>query len=172
MTMMRTLRLMAATVSLGAAGVYLFVYLYRWEWNRALIAGVFLIVAEIALVASVLSDRLRRIEMRLAQPPIGQALQRIQEVAPPMRDHFEWLRPNGASLSVFVPVMIGAGAVLSGVAWLVERLSRFTAQPLMERGLATRLEGLTLPEGGLVGPPAGTRSQVDTLLRPSGWQIR
>lgn len=171
MKLLRTLRLMAATVTLGAAGIYVFVYLYRWEWNRALIAGVFLLVAEVALVASMLSDRLRRIEMRLAEPPIGRALQRIQESAPPMRDHFEWLRPHDSSLSVFVPVMIGAGAVLSGVAWLVERLSRLTAQPLMERGLATRLEGLTLPEGGLVGPPAGTRLQVDTLLRPSGWRV-
>ena len=23
------------------AGVYLFVYLYRWEWNRAIVAGIF-----------------------------------------------------------------------------------------------------------------------------------
>ena len=40
---------------LVASGGYVLVYLYRWEWNRALMAGVFFLAAEIALVGAALA---------------------------------------------------------------------------------------------------------------------
>lgn len=46
--------LVGAAVLIGAGG-YLFVYLARWEWHRALIAGVFLIAAEVAVTAALVA---------------------------------------------------------------------------------------------------------------------
>ena len=52
---------------------------------------------------------------------------------------------------MFVPVLLGAGVVLSGLAWIVDRIARLTAVPSMERGLARRLTTLQPPAGGLLG---------------------
>jgi hypothetical protein len=51
---------------------------------------------------------------------------------------------------VFIPVLLGAGAVLSGLAWVVERVARATAGRSAETGLARDLGALDLPQGGLL----------------------
>ncbi len=60
-------------VVLAASGAYMFVYLYRWEWNRTLIAGMFFIAAEIGLIGAAILERLKKMEGRLdakaAEPP-------------------------------------------------------------------------------------------------------
>ena len=129
--------------------LYFFVYLWRWEWNRALIAGLLFVATEVAMASAVVLNRLRRVEDRLDAPDPA-VLARIRETAPPARDHFEWLSPKSGRLGVFVPVLIGMGVVASGLAWLVERLARATAGPALERGLASRLAPLAWPAGGLV----------------------
>ena len=59
---------------------------------------------------------------------------------------FAWLaKPDG--MNVFIPVLLGAGALLSAVAWAVERLARATAGRAAERGLAGQLAALDLPAG-------------------------
>ncbi|MEO6121554.1 MAG: hypothetical protein ABIW46_04195 [Acidimicrobiales bacterium] len=153
------------TATLVGAGTYLLIYLYRWEWNRALTAGVFVLIAEVALGTAAIMERLRAMEERLARqapaatPSTDRALRVLRQTAPPARDHFAWLTPRADQLGVFVPVLMGAGAVLSGLAWLVERFARRTARPVLEHKLAARLGALSLPEGGLVGPgPDGTLS--------------
>ena len=140
--------LLGATV-LISTGLYFFVYLWRWEWNRALIAGVLFIATEVAVATAAVLRRLHRLDGRLATPDPA-VLARIRETAPPPRDHFEWLSPKSGRMGVFVPVLIGMGVVASGLAWLVERLARATAGPVMERGLAARLSPLAWPDGGLV----------------------
>lgn len=129
--------------------LYFFVYLWRWEWNRALIAGVLFVATEVAMGTAVIMSRLRRVEARL-QAPDPAVLARIRETAPPPRDHFDWLSPKSGRLGVFVPVLIGMGVVASGLAWLVERVARLTASPVLERGLASRLTPLAWPANGLV----------------------
>jgi hypothetical protein len=137
------------TAVLLATGLYFFVYLWRWEWNRAIIAGVLFIATEVAIAAVTVLNRIHRLGDRL--PPADPAvLARIRETAPPPRDHFEWLSPRSGRMGVFVPVLIGMGVVASGLAWLVERLARATAGPVLERGLAARLGPLAWPAGGLV----------------------
>ena len=43
MNIIRRLGLVAAVATMAATGGYFFVYLYRWEWNRALTsAAIFL----------------------------------------------------------------------------------------------------------------------------------
>jgi hypothetical protein len=137
--------------------LYFFVYLWRWEWNRALIAGVLFVAAEVAMASATVLSRLRRMEDRM-QAPDPAVLARIRQTAPPARDHFEWLSPKSGRVGVFVPVLIGMGVVASGLAWLVERLARATAGPALERGLAARLTPLAWPAGGLVP------DQADDLL--------
>ena len=150
-----------AAVVLLAAGFYVFVYLYRWEWNRAIMAGVIFLAAEVALVAALIGDRLKGIEERIrdvSQDAYEDALDDLRKTAPAERRHFAWMS-DGDNMSVFVPVLMGAGVVISGLAWVVERLATKTARPVLEARLAAKLVPLSLPAGGLsnnaaVAPPA------------------
>lgn len=156
-------------VTLVASGTYVFVYLYRWEWNRALISGVFFLAAELALATLLLAGRLQRVsadtaELR-AELHRQRAVQHLRATAPAPRDHFAWIsRAGQGQLNVFVPVLLGAGVLLSGLAWCVERLGRLTARPALERGLADRLGALAPPVAGLVPADDG----ADLLLRRPG----
>lgn len=163
---MRAGRIAAALggVMMFFTALYFFVYLWRWEWNRALIAGVLFVATEVAMASAVVLSRLRRMEERL-QAPDPAVLARIRETAPPAHDHFEWLSPKSGRLGVFVPVLIGMGVVASGLAWLVERLARATAGPALERGLAARLSALAWPAGGLV--PQKGDDPLAMLERPA-----
>lgn len=166
---MRPLRISALLGStvLFFTALYFFVYLWRWEWNRALIAGVLFVATEVAVAAAILLSRLRRIEARLPAPDPS-VLAHIRDTAPPARDHFEWLAPRADRFGVFVPVLIGMGVVASGLAWVVERLARATAGPALERGLAARLSALAWPPEGLVpGPVDDPLAILDRpVLRP------
>jgi hypothetical protein len=157
-------------VLIGSGG-YLFIYLYRWEWNRAHTAGVFLIVAEIALVALVLDSRISRLESRLSKPPPEAVRSHIRDAAPQQtRSHFAWLRPDSSSTNVFVPALMGAGMIMSGLAWVIERLGRVTAKPVLEGDLARRLGPLWYEVGdGLVPAPASSsriEGVPDVLIAP------
>jgi len=168
----RRIATVLAATTLAGSGTYLFVYLYRWEWNRAIIAGVFFLAAEVALVAAAVLSRLRALESGLRQPPPSAAsprvLHHVREAAPAPRDHFAWLRPQPERMGVFVPILMGAGFVLSGLAWLVERLARSTATPRLEDRLALALGALALPSGHLLGVGADDRDDnaLSLLLGP------
>lgn len=139
-------------VSFLAAAAYFFIYLYRWEWNRADIAGTLLIVTEVALVGGLTVSRLGRIGTR--HPPIDSrvsaAAELLEQNRPPRRNTFAWLRPEAGGLGVFIPVLIGAGAVISGLAWIVEWAARRTVQPGMEQLLAGTVAGMMYPSDHLV----------------------
>jgi hypothetical protein len=171
----RRIGLLVTLVTMGGAGWYVFVYLYRWEWNRALISGVIFLAAELALIGTLVIGRLARIERRLDEGALSPAglpsppramrrmeavgriepdpavLARLRESAPPPREPFAWLTKRPQEVSVFVPILLGAGAVLSGLAWVVERLARRLTGPAVERNLARRLHAIALPPGGFVG---------------------
>jgi hypothetical protein len=153
----RRVGLAVTGVVLVASGAYVLVYLYRWEWNRALIAGVFFVAAELALTLQLVLGRISGLEARLdahlAATP--DPLDRIRETAPEPHRPFAWLDPGdprGAGMGVFIPVLLGAGVVLSVVASLIEKVSGATARPVLERRLADRLAPLTLPAGGFLDP--------------------
>ena len=46
----RKIGILAAVVTLLASGAYVFVYLYRWEWNRAQVSAAIFVAAEVGLV--------------------------------------------------------------------------------------------------------------------------
>jgi hypothetical protein len=157
-------RLLTAVV-LVVSGGYLLVYLYRWEWNRAIVSGIFFVAAEVALGFSVLLRRLRSIEQRLDPEPVparSLASERLAATPVDRPDPFAWLDPGAGRMGVFVPVLLGAGVILSAVAYLVERVAQVTAGPGVDRRLAQQLDLLAPPDGGLTGagpptPPEVTR---------------
>jgi hypothetical protein len=170
----RLIRALLGGATLAASGTYTFVYLYRWEWNRALMSAAIFIAAEVAVMGSLLAQRLKVISERIdsrdvqaaATPPQTVRLERIRSSAPPARANFAWLsRPE--QMNVFVPVLMGAGVLLSGIAWIVERIARATVTPVAERGLATQLDGLTLPAHGFA---TAERVPLDLLRGPVGRQ--
>ena len=61
----RFIRSVLGGVTLAASGAYTFVYLYRWEWNRALMSAAIFVAAEVAVMGSVLAERLKSINRRL-----------------------------------------------------------------------------------------------------------
>jgi hypothetical protein len=162
----------AAGATLISSGIYVLVYLYRWEWHRAIVAGVIFVAAEVGIATAMVLSRLRSIERRLDdRVQTGATLDRLRETAPPARDPFAWLRPERQQMNVFVPFLMGAGFIVSAIAWGVERVAGATAKPALERGLALRLQPLSLPAGGFVGPPTTriavtrTRARRDVVRR-------
>jgi hypothetical protein len=143
---------LAGIVTLAASGAYVFIYLARWEWNRAQVSAAIFIAVEVAMIGWILADRMRRIDRRLDQVSLeGQQrrLHLLRTNAPVATDHFAWLTRTDRT-NVFIPVLLGAGALLSGLAWVVERISRATAGRAAESGLARDLGALDLPTGGLL----------------------
>jgi hypothetical protein len=149
--------IMVAT--LAGAGGYTVVYLFRWEWHRALLAGVLFLAAELAIATAVLLRAVNRPARTTpaADPAPERLLQHIER-ARPTRDHFAWLRSHDR-MAVFIPILLGAGVLVSAVAFIIERLATSTAQPGMERALARDLAGIAFPPGGLVADEAELAAQ-------------
>lgn len=158
---MRRLAL-ALPVAMGlVCGAYMIIYLSRWEWNRAIIAGLFLVAVELVVVATLVIERLRRVEERLdalatptppAEPELAPTLEAIRSAARPPTDHFGWVRDQAGQTNVFLPVLLGAGVLASALAWAVEHIARATLTPVRERRLAEGLGVLRPPAHGFLGP--------------------
>lgn len=138
-----------AAVTLAASGSYIFVYLYRWEWHRALLVGILFLAAEVGFTGALVLKRLGELRQEDSPTtPDPRLLRRIQEARPPSR-RFEWLKSTD-QVSVFLPILLGSGAVISGLAWLVEKVASATTEPHLESALAADLSGLRFPQKPLV----------------------
>ena len=149
------------------SGAYLFVYLYRWEWNRAVMAGLFFVAAEVGLATAAILERIKSIEKSISQidrTEHAELLARLRENDTDPKDRFAWLTKD-SELGVFIPFLMGAGFIASAIAWGLERIARSTAKPVLERRLALRLAPVAMPSGGLTGPPDMTPSQPATYSR-------
>ena len=160
-------------------GAYTGIYLVRWEWNRAIIAGLFFVAAEVMVASVLVLDRVRKSEARIIDAVTSMAadgrsdpmvpldhsgvLDALRETAPKTPDRFAWIRDRSGSMNVFLPVLLGAGVVASALAWAVEHVARATISPALERRLALQLDVLAVPAGGLLGMPvaeAGRRRRA------------
>ena len=136
--------------TLIAAGVYMVVSLNRWEWNRALFFGLVVLIAEVGLATGLVLRRLRRLEQALdpdADPAVVAALRATR---PPAADRFAWLRESASRTNVFVTFLVGGGVLISGAAWLVDRIASQTATSAREHRLARRLGRIAYPPDGLL----------------------
>ncbi len=138
-----------AFVTLAASGTYMFVYLYRWEWNRALISGVIFLAAEIAVIGWVLNSRVTDLGHRVDDMRTRRIAGHLDDARKTPSTAFEWLRADDR-LGVFVPILMGAGLALSGVAWIVEKLGKATAGRANDQRLAANLSRLAPPAGGFL----------------------
>ncbi|MCK9877070.1 hypothetical protein MXD61_14405 [Frankia sp. AgPm24] len=139
-------------ITLLGAGAYFFVYLYRWEWNRALISGGIFIAVEMMLIAVTLLNRISRLTSQVNSDSDRRHRieTRLREAPAPRSAVFDWMRADGSSAPVFIPILMGAGLLLSGLAWVVERLARATAGGTADAGVAATMARLGPPPGGLL----------------------
>jgi hypothetical protein len=158
---------------LGYSGRWFFLYLHRWEWNRALVSGLMFLAAEVGIFGAVALEMLSRLRKevraataaatRTARPDV---LTRIREAAPPPRNQFAWLQQQSGRTNVFIPILLGAGVIASGLAWVVERIARMTTGKRLERDLAVRLGSFNLPEN-LVDERTDRVSLFEPMARSS-----
>lgn len=146
---MKYLGYLLGSFSAAGAVIYLIVYLYRWEWHRALISAALLLVIEGVLLCGILLARISRLEQRVAEADARteDVRRRLAQNRKTPQRHFQWLQPpedDNHRTYVFVPVLLVAGALFSGAAWLIQRVARATSGGA-ERRLAGRLADLTAP---------------------------
>jgi hypothetical protein len=157
-----------------AAGVYMIVSLNRWEWNRALFFGLIVLIAEVGMATGLVLRRLTRLERanrEVLDPMLREVLRANR---PPRQDRFSWLRESTSQLNVFITFLVGGGIVLSGVAWVVDRVASTTAGSVGDQRLARRLQDVSYPTGGLVvddvtvlaqDVPGADDAQIRKLMR-------
>jgi hypothetical protein len=154
-----------AAVILAVSSIYVVIDLARWEWNRAVISALVMIAALIVLVAMMLFRQLHRIEQRmdaLERSGDGNTLGALRSAnANAAGRHFRWLERPPDGLGVFIPVLLGAGVLMSLVAYLIERIAGLFAAATLDPRTASKL-GADLPLGNGLPPLA----QLDPMTRP------
>ncbi|MCF6507594.1 hypothetical protein E9549_09275 [Blastococcus sp. MG754426] len=151
---MKKLSWLVGVLALLGSGGYLFVYVYRWEWHRALLVGILFLATLVGLCTGLVVRRLNAVAETVrasaaAQRPPG-ALERLR-AAPVESRPFTWLRPADLDRThIFIPVLLGGGFVVSGIAWLVERVAGGSARAGVEREVADQLEEIAFPATSLV----------------------
>ncbi len=153
-----------ALITLVVAGVYTMVSLARWEWTRALFFAIVFVAAELMVVAAALFARLGRMEQQLiemerqpaASPPLPSRSTSLHVLRATRGDHdrFAWLRPDpedvASRTNVFITLMVGGGVILSGGAWLLDKLASRTVDPRREASLGRQLDEITYQRGFVV----------------------
>jgi len=172
----KTIAWLAGIGTLLASDMYMVVSLNRWEWNRALFFGLIVLIAEVGLATGLVLRRLARLEHNAkanADPAVVQILSETR----PTRDRFAWMRESTRQLNVFITFLVGGGVLLSGIAWIVDRVASQTSSPAGEERLARQLYPITYPAGGLLldditvlaqEVPGADDDQIRQLLRRGG----
>ncbi|MDP1819438.1 MAG: hypothetical protein Q8K58_06020 [Acidimicrobiales bacterium] len=154
---MKIIAWLAGIATLVTALAYLVVSLNRWEWNRALFFGLIVLIAEVGLATALI---LRKLGQLAARPPIDAEIAGIlRDSRPAEADRFAWMREAPNQMSVFITFLVGGGVILSGVAWIVDRLASKTTTPTGEARLAAQLAPISYPSGGLLVPDATVLAQ-------------
>jgi hypothetical protein len=170
---------LAGIGTLLSGGLYMIVSLNRWEWNRALFFGLIVLIAEVGLATGLVLRRLARLEYGMNGGGGGDPEVRhiLRETRPPSPERFAWLRESSQGLNVFITFLVGGGVMLSGIAWLVDRLASKTSSPAGEERLAHQLNPISYPSGGLLldditvlaqEVPGADDDQIRQLLRRGG----
>jgi hypothetical protein len=162
---MKAVAWLVLVATLAAAAVYTVVSLARWEWNRALFFAIVFVAAEVALASALLLQRLARVEKLVTDlPPADAGVRRALRDTRGEQQRFAWLKVDPTDLvgrtSVFITLLVGGGVLLSGGAWLIDKLAAGTVDPRREQRLGRELDAIAYRPGLLV-------DEVDTLARPS-----
>jgi hypothetical protein len=134
------------------------------------------LIAEVGLATGLVLRRLARLEHNLRGPADPAVVQILSETRP-SRDRFAWMRESSGQLNVFITFIVGGGLILSGVAWVVDRVASKTSSPAGEERLARQLHPISYPAGGLLldditvlaqEVPGADDGQIRQLLRRGG----
>lgn len=185
MTAWRVARLIVLAlilVVLSVSGAYLIIYLYRWEWNRALISGLFFVAALVVFSTTLilrslrqLGDRIERLEGLRSSD--GRDMAGTIGTANDQRSvqRFDWLREPPRSMGVFIPVLLGTGVLLTFAAYVLERLAGVLAGPTLDRRTSQLLDpDLPLGTGPMLSAPAWTEREPPAATRVGraiGWTV-
>lgn len=162
---MKAVAWIVAVATLVVAAAYTVVSLARWEWNRALFFALVFVAAEVGLAAAVVLRRLARVERLVvdAASTDGGARKALRDTRG-AQERFAWLRVDPTDVvgrtNVFITLLVGGGILLSGGAWLIDKLASATVDPRLERRLGRELDAIAYRPGLLV-------DEVDVLARPS-----
>ncbi len=172
---MKIIAWLAGIGTLIGGALYMVVSLNRWEWNRALFFGLIVLIAEVGLATGLVLRRLSRLEHRgVFDPAVAEI---IRATRPPSPDRFAWLRESVERTNVFITFLVGGGVLLSGIAWVVDKVSSKTSTPAGEQRLAVELGPISYPMGGLLVDdvtvlaqevPGADDAQIRKLLRRGG----
>jgi hypothetical protein len=157
----RKLGWLLGAVVFAFTGIYTIVYVYRWEWNRALFVAMLFVALEVAGGLALVLRRLKGLEAKIDALPDrrAQVAAHLRATAPE-RKHFAWLERSMGQTNIFITVLLGAGVLLSGLTWIVDRVATRTALPTLERSLAHRFDAVALPDGPLVPEDAELVAQA------------
>jgi hypothetical protein len=176
---MKIIAWLAGIGTLVAAGAYMVISLNRWEWNRALFFGLIVLIAEVGLATGLILRRLSRLEHaqhQVIDPAVSEILRATR---PPHPDRFAWLKEAaaGTGTNVFITFLVAGGVLMSGIAWIVDRVASTTSTPVGEERLARELGNISYPRGGLLvddvtvlaqDVPGADDAQIRKLLRRAG----
>ena len=174
---MKIIAWLAGLGTMLAAGFYMVVSLNRWEWNRALFFGLVLLVAEVALATALVMRRIQRLEYTIAHAYDPAVREILRATRPRSPDRFAWLHESSTRMNVFITFLVGGGVLLSGAAWVVDRVAGKTSNEYGEQHLAKELQAISYPRGGLVlddvtvlaqDVPGADDAQIRKLLRRAG----
>jgi len=172
---MKIIAWVAGIATLLTGALYMIVSLNRWEWTRALFFGLIVVIAEIGLATGLVLRRLTQLEH--ARAADREVLDALRETRPPAPERFAWLAESIGRSNVFITFLVGGGVLISGVAWLVDRVATKTSTPVGEERLARALAPISYPRGGLLldevtvlaqDVPGADDAQIRKLLRRTG----
>jgi hypothetical protein len=143
----KTIAWLAAIGTLLMGLIYMVVSLNRWEWNRALFFGLIVLIAEVGIAAALILRRLTRIEQAKLDPAI---LAILRDTRPASPHRFGWLEESTTQMNVFITFLVGGGVLLSGLAWVADKIGAKTYTPAGEEKLARQLGSISYPRGGLM----------------------
>ena len=138
-----------ASLTLVGGAVWSVLSLYRWEWTRALYFGLVALVAEVALATGLV---LRAIDRLGRQRDDDDEVRRILQDQRTPRQRFVWLEPEEvvSRTNVFITMLVGGGVVLSGLAWVLDRVASRTTTSVREGALVADLRRIAYPTDGLL----------------------
>jgi len=172
---MRIIAWLAGTATLVAGAIYMIVSLNRWEWNRALFFGLLVLIAEVGLATGLILRKLAQLSRRDPYDPVIHGI--IHESRPATPNRFRWMQDSASNLNVFITFLVGGGVLISGIAWVVDKVASKTSTPAGEVRLTRQLESISYPRGGLLvddvtvlaqDVPGADDEQIRKLLRRAG----
>ncbi len=168
---------MVAIGTLLTAAFFMVLSLTRWEWNRALFFALIVLVAEVAIATALILRRLNQLDRRSEAD--AATIEALRQTRPASPNRFRWLEDTMRGTNVFITFLVASGIIVSGVAWLADRVAAGTATRASEGRLAGQLRAIAYPAGGLLVDeetalaqqvPGSDDAQIRRLLeyRPPG----